>query len=150
MPGSLAIGVPLPQKGCTLGSEISECDYYLLQFINKSEAGFPFYKHSPSDYRNNSWILSINNIEPTSAENTIHILRSSQHKKDNCTINIYLAKRGPALTKTRLTENRCMFKQVEFHPSRVITSKTAAFFSITLSVNKVIFTPNRSIAPKDM
>eukprot|EP00957_Ditylum_brightwellii_P065776 4989820-Ditylum_brightwellii.AAC.1 len=28
--------VSLPQKGCTLGLKISECDYYLLPFINKS------------------------------------------------------------------------------------------------------------------
>eukprot|EP00957_Ditylum_brightwellii_P059168 4490258-Ditylum_brightwellii.AAC.1 len=27
--------VPLPWKGCALGLEISECDYYLLPFINK-------------------------------------------------------------------------------------------------------------------
>ena len=30
--------VPLPQKGRALGLEISECDYYLLPFINKSKA----------------------------------------------------------------------------------------------------------------
>jgi hypothetical protein len=46
--------VPLPQKGRAFGLEISECDYYLLPFINKSKAGFPFHKHIPSDYRNNS------------------------------------------------------------------------------------------------
>eukprot|EP00957_Ditylum_brightwellii_P123897 9444364-Ditylum_brightwellii.AAC.1 len=27
--------VPLPQKGRAIGLEISECDYYLLPFINK-------------------------------------------------------------------------------------------------------------------
>eukprot|EP00957_Ditylum_brightwellii_P056435 4277702-Ditylum_brightwellii.AAC.1 len=43
-----------------------------------------------------------------------------------------------------------MFKQVEFHPSRVLTSKTAAFFPINPSVNKVIFTPNGPTAPKHM
>eukprot|EP00957_Ditylum_brightwellii_P019161 1444306-Ditylum_brightwellii.AAC.1 len=85
--------VPLPQKGCALGLEISECDYCLLSFINKSKARFPFHKHIPSNYRNNLWILSINNIEPTSAENAIHIIGSCQHKKDNFTINIFLAKR---------------------------------------------------------
>ena len=58
--------VPLPQKGHALGLEISECDYYLLPFINKSKVGFPFHKHIPSDYRNKSWILGINIIEPTS------------------------------------------------------------------------------------
>eukprot|EP00957_Ditylum_brightwellii_P195324 14881170-Ditylum_brightwellii.AAC.1 len=45
--------VPLPQKGCALGLESSECDYYLLPFIKKSKAGFPFHKHIPSDYRKN-------------------------------------------------------------------------------------------------
>eukprot|EP00957_Ditylum_brightwellii_P111518 8506104-Ditylum_brightwellii.AAC.1 len=93
-------------------------------------------------------MLSINNIEPTSAENAIHIFRSCQHKKDNFIINMYLAKRGPAPIKPHLDENRHMFKQVEFHPSRVITSKTAAFFPIIPSANKVIFTPNRPTAPK--
>eukprot|EP00957_Ditylum_brightwellii_P018350 1381522-Ditylum_brightwellii.AAC.1 len=39
--------VPLDQKGCALGLEISECDYHLLPFINKSRAGFPFHKHIP-------------------------------------------------------------------------------------------------------
>eukprot|EP00957_Ditylum_brightwellii_P147277 11214731-Ditylum_brightwellii.AAC.1 len=92
----------LPQKGYALGLEISEHYYYLLSFINKSKAGFPFYKHIPNDYRNNSWILSNNNIEPTSAENTIHVLRSCQHKKDNFTIIIFLVKRGPDPTKTCL------------------------------------------------
>eukprot|EP00957_Ditylum_brightwellii_P203717 15335918-Ditylum_brightwellii.AAC.1 len=43
-----------------------------------------------------------------------------------------------------------MFKQVEFHPSRVIAFKTAAFYSITPSVNKVIFTSNRPTSPKYM
>eukprot|EP00957_Ditylum_brightwellii_P151182 11511601-Ditylum_brightwellii.AAC.1 len=45
--------VLLPQKGCALGLEISECGYYLLPIINKSKAGFPFHKHIPSDYRIN-------------------------------------------------------------------------------------------------
>eukprot|EP00957_Ditylum_brightwellii_P156437 11906237-Ditylum_brightwellii.AAC.1 len=85
--------VPLPLKGRPLGLEISECDYYLLTFIIKSKAGFPFHKHISSDYRNNSWILSINNIKPNSAENTISIFRPLQQKRDNFTVNIYLAKR---------------------------------------------------------
>eukprot|EP00957_Ditylum_brightwellii_P015606 1177220-Ditylum_brightwellii.AAC.1 len=43
-----------------------------------------------------------------------------------------------------------MLKQVEFHPSRVLASKTAGFFPINPSVNKVIFTPNGPTAPKHM
>eukprot|EP00957_Ditylum_brightwellii_P050372 3819992-Ditylum_brightwellii.AAC.1 len=103
--------VPLPQKVRALGLEISECDYYPLSFINKSKTGSPFHKHISSDYRNILWILSINNIEPTSTEYAIYILRYCQHKKDNFTINIFLAKKGPDPTKTRLDENRHIFKQ---------------------------------------
>eukprot|EP00957_Ditylum_brightwellii_P119266 9098852-Ditylum_brightwellii.AAC.1 len=108
MQGALAIGGKL--KGCALGLEISESDYNLVSFINKCKAGFLFHKYIPSDYKNNSWILSINNIEHTSAANAIHILKSLQHKKDNFTINKNLAKNVPAQTKTHLDESRYMFK----------------------------------------
>eukprot|EP00957_Ditylum_brightwellii_P092795 7064662-Ditylum_brightwellii.AAC.1 len=87
-------------------------------------------------------------MEPNSAEKAVHLLRSSQHKKENFTINIYLAKRGSAQIKTQLDENRRMFKQVEFHPTKDLTSKAAAFPPITPQTHKVVFTPNRPSAPK--
>eukprot|EP00957_Ditylum_brightwellii_P028499 2151451-Ditylum_brightwellii.AAC.1 len=95
-------------------------------------------------------ILSINNMEPRNAENAIHLLRSSQHKKENFTINMYLAKRGLAPTKTQLDEDRHIFKRVEFHPTKVLTSKTTAFFPITPQDHKVTFAPNGPTAPKHM
>eukprot|EP00957_Ditylum_brightwellii_P014758 1113059-Ditylum_brightwellii.AAC.1 len=67
------MAVSLPQNGRALGLEIRKCDYYLLPSITKSKAGFPFHKHLPSDYGNNTWILSINNIEPHSAESAVHL-----------------------------------------------------------------------------
>ena len=84
------VQVPLILKDRSLGLEISECNYYLLPFIIKSKAGFPFHKHISSNYRNISWFLSINSIESKSAENAIFIFRSLQQMKDNFTVNMYL------------------------------------------------------------
>ena len=142
--------VPLPFKGRALGLEIGDCDYYLLPFITKSKQGFPFHKHLPASFRNNSWIVSIDNKEPYSKENAVDILKQCQLKNTNYVVNIYLAKRGKAPTKTRLNENRHIFKQVEYIPSKIVTTKSAAFLNILPSANKLIFSPIRPNAPQHM
>eukprot|EP00957_Ditylum_brightwellii_P113937 8685567-Ditylum_brightwellii.AAC.1 len=72
---------PLLLKGRALVLEISECEYYLLPFVIKSKAGFPFHKYTSSDYRINSWVLIIDNIEPDSAEKSSPLLDSYNKRK---------------------------------------------------------------------
>eukprot|EP00957_Ditylum_brightwellii_P142646 10868464-Ditylum_brightwellii.AAC.2 len=97
--------IPLPPKGRALSIEVCECDYYLLPYINKSKATFPFHKHLPVSHRHNVWILSINNREPTYAAEVVNIFKSLQLKGKLSTISIYLVPKTCNNTRTRLEEN---------------------------------------------
>eukprot|EP00957_Ditylum_brightwellii_P108638 8286504-Ditylum_brightwellii.AAC.1 len=70
--------IPLPPKGRSLGIEVMECDYYLLPYISKSKADVSFYQKLPGDTCSNSWILSINDVKPHTAENAIYLLWGKQ------------------------------------------------------------------------
>eukprot|EP00957_Ditylum_brightwellii_P085993 6542282-Ditylum_brightwellii.AAC.1 len=44
----------LPAKGQYMSIDISECFHFLLLYIFKSRAGFPFHKHLPALIRQNA------------------------------------------------------------------------------------------------
>jgi hypothetical protein len=149
--------IPIPPKGRALGIEIGDCDYYILPFISKSKAGFPFHKHLPVTHRHNVWILSINNSEPSDAANAIHILQTLQLKGKISTIDVYLAPKSSDTTRTCLEENRALFKQIQFsRQDNIVSSNSAAFISFTCNtppapqVMKLIFSPIRPKAPAHM
>eukprot|EP00957_Ditylum_brightwellii_P025072 1897062-Ditylum_brightwellii.AAC.1 len=45
--------IPIPPKGRALVIGDGNCDYYLLPYIIKSKAGFPFQKHLLASNRHN-------------------------------------------------------------------------------------------------
>eukprot|EP00957_Ditylum_brightwellii_P098512 7504608-Ditylum_brightwellii.AAC.1 len=130
-----------------------ECDYYLLPYISKCNAGFSFYQKLPGGICNNAWILSIDDVEPHSVENAISLLQGKQHGKTSNIVN-YLAKCGSAPHCNRIEENCQIFKQVSFKPTALLMPKSATFICFNDTImpiaRKVVFSPHYPQAPEHM
>ena len=128
-----------------LGLYIKECDYYGMPYIETICSSSPIRRAFPSQYRNNTWIISIGNREPSTASTAINLIR--QQYQNHRTIRLTVAKRSSKEQHHRgsIQDYRSAFNQIKMtnkklYPKSSLHSKPSPQDPI---INKLVQSPTK-------
>jgi hypothetical protein len=114
----IVVQVTLPPVGTSLGITLAFDDDYCLCYLASCDAESLFLQALPTYYRRNIYILTVNDSDPVTVDDTVAALKSCQVLHAMSRIEIGIVKCN-SHHRTALEEQRAMFNQVRFAPVTV-------------------------------
>jgi hypothetical protein len=108
----------LPPVGTSLGITLAFDDDYCLYYLASCDADSLFLQALPPYYRRYIYILTVNDSDPVTVDNTLAALKYCQVLHAMSRIELGVVKRN-SHHRTALEEQRAMFNQVRFAPVTV-------------------------------
>jgi hypothetical protein len=129
--------VTLPSVGTSLGITLAFDDDYCLCYLASCDADSLFLQALPPYYGRNIYILTVNDSDPVTVDDTLAALKSCQVLHAMPRIELGIVKRN-SHQRTALKEQRAMFNQVRFAsvtvPSLPIPIEPVACRAVTAGI----------------